>query len=185
MSTPPDLLAAALRTAAAFADPASSAEDRDAWYRHLDHCATLHDARVRAAAVGLLARLAREEECLIPLLVPFLASAEGFEAPAGGGGGASWRSVAQETADLLAQLGDPAVPSLLAALRRPEESARVLAADALARIGAPAAARGVAALAALLDDPSAMVRWAARDALARLTPRSSDSPFRNSSGHAP
>lgn len=166
MSTPPDLLAAALRAAAAFADPASSPEDRETWFEYLDGCAALHDPHVQAAAVATLGRLAAEEESLIPLLVGFLASPDGFETPGPATG--SWRSIAQETADLLAALGERAVPSLVLALGRPEESTRVLAADVLARIGSPAAARGIPALSRLLDDGSAMVRWAARDALARL-----------------
>jgi HEAT repeat protein len=168
MTTPPDLLAATLRTAAAFADPASSPEDREEWYAHFDRIAAAHDAPVRAAAVAALARLALHEDCMIPLLGRFLASRDGYE-PAGRDGPGGWRSVAEETADLLAGLGARAIPSLVAALSRPEESARVLAADALARIGAPAAVRAVPALSRLLADDSAMVRWAARDALARLT----------------
>ena len=168
MTMPPDLLAAALRAAAAFADPASSPEDREEWYAHLDRCAALHDAPARVAAVAALARLALQEDCMIPLLGRFLASRDGYE-PAGRDAPGRWRSVAEETADLLAGLGPRAIPSLVASLARPEESARVLAADALARIGPAAATRAVPALSRLLEDESAMVRWAARDALARIT----------------
>jgi HEAT repeat protein len=65
----------------------------------------------------------------------------------------------------LEDVGTPAVPYLIAALRSPSEHCRWEAAKALADIGDPSAAP---ALVRTLDDDKAAVRWLAGEALINL-----------------
>jgi len=84
-------------------------------------------------------------------LVAVLDSADGVE-----------RHVAREQ---LEQIGRPAVPFLLRALRSPSEHARWEAAKALSEIADPGAAP---ALVSALEDEKAAVRWLAATALINL-----------------
>jgi hypothetical protein len=65
----------------------------------------------------------------------------------------------------LEEIGQPAVPALIAALRSPSEHARWEAAKALGEIGDP---RAAPALVKTLEDEKAAVRWLAATALIHL-----------------
>lgn len=69
----------------------------------------------------------------------------------------------------LSRIGEPAVPSLVEALKSPDPNMRQQAADTLARIG-PAASSAVPALTALLDDPDPRVKKSAVRALGQIGP---------------
>ncbi len=87
----------------------------------------------------------------ITALVDALASTDGVE-----------RQAAREK---LAEIGRPAVPALVRALRSPSEYARWEGAKALGRIAEPSAAP---ALVKTLEDEKAAVRWLAATALINL-----------------
>ncbi|MCS7283069.1 MAG: HEAT repeat domain-containing protein [Anaerolineae bacterium] len=73
--------------------------------------------------------------------------------------------VARLAADALARIGAPAVPALIAALQEGDTVTRIGAARALSVIGPEEA---VPALCAALDDPSALVTYYAEEALDKL-----------------
>lgn len=73
----------------------------------------------------------------------------------------------------LSRIGEPAVPSLIEALRSPDPTLRQQAADTLARIG-PGAAAAVPALTALLEDADPRVRKSAARALGQIGPAAAD-----------
>lgn len=73
--------------------------------------------------------------------------------------------VARLAADALARIGAPAVPALIAALQEGDTVTRIGAARALSIIGPEEA---VPALCAALDDPSALVTYYAEEALDKM-----------------
>lgn len=73
----------------------------------------------------------------------------------------------------LSRIGEPAVPSLVAALHSPDPALRMQAADTLARIG-PGASKAVPPLMELLQDPDPRVRKSAARALGQIGPAAAD-----------
>jgi hypothetical protein len=76
-------------------------------------------------------------------------------------------NVRTQAVKILSEIGEPAVPPLIAALRDEHESVQMSAATALGKIGEPAKA-AVPALVEALDDKSAKVRGWATWALGRI-----------------
>ncbi len=85
---------------------------------------------------------------------------------------ADW-GVKATVAEVLAQMGEVAVPALIEALRDPDTMVRVQAARSLARMG-PTGSDAVPALIEALHDPDDLVREHAARALGQMGPAASE-----------
>jgi len=129
------------------------------------------NAGERTLACAQLDRMGAEALLAVPLLIARLG-----DDPAG-----DWRTTEAPAVMALDAIGDPAVESLLGALRSTNAVARAAAARALGRIKHPQALRHIAVL---LADPEVNVYRSAAWALARLEHEAAIEPLTAALAHA-